>query len=78
MVCSMSDVGSCTDNVTYEGFFGLLKRERIYRKKYATRSEARADIFDYIERFYNPGKRLQLVMVEQERLPLTKLFVVRG
>jgi putative transposase len=37
-----------------ESFFQLLKRERIKRKTYATRSKAREDIFDYIEMFYNP------------------------
>lgn len=78
LICSMSDVGSCADNAACEGFFGMLKRERVYRRKYATRSEARADIFDYIERFHNPRKRRQLELKEQERLPLTKLSVERG
>lgn len=73
LICSMSDVGSCADNAACEGFFGILKRERIYRRKYATRSEARADIFDYIERFHNPRKKRQLEMMKHERLPLTKL-----
>ena len=41
-----------------ESFFGLLKRERVYRRPvYRTRQEARTDIFDYIERFYNPKRR---------------------
>jgi putative transposase len=43
LICSMDDVGSCGDNVAREGFFGLLKRERVNRYKYRTRSEARAD-----------------------------------
>ena len=50
---SMSRVGSCYDNAVAESFFGLLKRERVNRRRYATRFEARRDIFDYIERFYN-------------------------
>jgi len=50
---SMSGVGSCYDNAVAESFFGLLKRERVNRRRYLTRAEARADIFDYIERFYN-------------------------
>lgn len=38
-------------------FFQLLKRERIRRRVYAAREQARADIFDYIEMFYNPMRR---------------------
>jgi putative transposase len=53
IVSSMSGVGNCYDNAVAESFFGLLKRERVYRRQYRTRAEARADIFDYIERFYN-------------------------
>lgn len=49
----MSGVGNCYDNAAAESFFGLLKRERIHRRRYGTRAEARADVFDYIERFYN-------------------------
>ena len=55
--CSMSGRGNCYDNAPAESFFALLKRERVRRKNYQTRDEARADIFDYIERFYN-RKRL--------------------
>ena len=40
-----------------ESFFNLLKRERIRRKVYRTRAEARADVFDYIEMFYNPTRK---------------------
>ncbi len=40
-----------------ESFFSTLKIERVYRSRYRTRDEARADIFDYIERFYNPRRR---------------------
>src|SRR5690625_400258 len=54
---SMSRRGNCYDNAVAESFFQLLKRERIKRKVYTTRSEARADIFDYIEMFYNPRRR---------------------
>jgi len=60
ITCSMSAVGSCYDNAAAESFFGLLKRERVNRRRYATRAEARADVFDYIERFYNPRKRRTL------------------
>ncbi len=51
--CSMSARGSCYDNAPVESFFSLLKRERVRRRTYTTREEAKADIFDYIERFYN-------------------------
>lgn len=57
IVSSMSAVGSCYDNAAAESFFGLLKRERVNRRKYTTRAEARTDIFDYIERFYNQRKQ---------------------
>ena len=40
-----------------ESFFQLLKRERINRKIYTTRQDARSDVFDYIEMFYNPKRR---------------------
>ena len=40
-----------------ESFFNLLKRERIRRRKYKTREEARQDVFDYIEFFYNPQRK---------------------
>ena len=53
LVCSMSAVGSCADNAAAESFFGLLKRERIHRRHYRTRAEARADVFDYVERHHN-------------------------
>ena len=59
IVSSMSAVGSCYDNAAVESFFGVLKRERVNRKHYMTRSEARSDIFDYIERFYNQRKKRQ-------------------
>jgi len=51
--CSLSGAGSCYDNAAAESFFSLLKRERVNRVRYRTREEARSDVFDYIERFYN-------------------------
>ena len=54
---SMSRRGNCHDNAVVESFFNLLKRERIRRKIYKTREEARQDIFDYIEMFYNPKRK---------------------
>ncbi|KTA74497.1 IS3 family transposase, partial [Aeromonas salmonicida] len=55
--CSMSRRGNCHDNAVAESFFQLLKRERIKRRIYPTRDEARSDVFDYIEMFYNPIRR---------------------
>ena len=54
---SMSRRGNCHDNAVAESFFSLLKAERIKRKIYKTRTEARAEIFNYIEFFYNPSRR---------------------
>jgi putative transposase len=54
---SMSRRGNCHDNAVAESFFSLLKMERIKRRIYPTRQEARADIFDYIEGFYNRRRR---------------------
>ena len=44
----------CHDNAVAESFFQLLKRERIRRRTYPTRDDARRDVFEYIEMFYNP------------------------
>ncbi len=57
VVCSMSRSGNVWDNAAMESFFSSLKTERTARKMYRTRDEARADVFDYIERFYNPKRR---------------------
>jgi len=54
---SMSRRGNCHDNAVAESFFNLLKRERIRRRTYKTREDARQDIFDYIEMFYNPKRK---------------------
>jgi putative transposase len=65
---SMGTVGSCYDNAAAESFFGLLKRERVNRRHYVTRLEARTDIFDYIERFYNRRKTRKLEQTDQTAL----------
>ena len=57
ITCSMSRSGNCWDNAVMESFFSTLKTERTSRKNYQSRDEARADVFDYIERFYNPRRR---------------------
>lgn len=55
--CSMSRRGNCYDNAPVESFFSSLKRERVRRQTYKTRDEAKADVFDYIECFYNRKRR---------------------
>jgi putative transposase len=57
IVCSMSRSGNVWDNAVMESFFSSLKIERTARRTYRTRDQARADVFDYIERFYNPRRR---------------------
>lgn len=78
LISSMSAVGSCADNAAVEGFFGQLKRERVNRRQYQTRSEARADIFDYIERFHNPRRRRKLEQAKQGQSALTQPSAVAG
>jgi len=57
VTCSMSRSGNVWDNAAMESFFSSLKTERIRGRTYRTRDQARADVFDYIERFYNPVRR---------------------
>ncbi len=54
---SMSRRGNCWDNAVAESFFGSLKKERIRKQTYRSRSLAKADVFDYIELFYNRTRR---------------------
>jgi len=54
---SMSRRGNCYDNAAAESFFSSLKKERVRRTIYPTRQDARADLFDYIEVFYNRTRR---------------------
>jgi transposase InsO family protein len=57
IACSMSRKGDCWDNAVIESFFGSLKMERIHFRNYLNRKDARGDIVDYIEMFYN-SKRI--------------------
>jgi transposase InsO family protein len=57
LIPSMSRKGNCWDNACVESFFGTLKREIVYHRHYATRTDARQDIFEYIEVFYNRKRR---------------------
>jgi putative transposase len=78
VICSMSAVGSCADNAVAESFFGVLKRERVNRQHYQSRAEARADIFDYIERCHNPRQRRRLELQQQGERLLTQPSVISG
>ena len=57
MTSSMSRKGDCWDNSVAESFFGTLKVERVFDSIYQTREEAKRDIVDYIEMFYNSKRR---------------------
>ena len=74
MLCSMSRKGDCWDNAPMESFFHTLKTELIHHRDYQTRWEAKADIFEYIEVFYNRGRRHSilgyLTPAEFERIKL--------
>jgi putative transposase len=57
MRCSMSRKGDCYDNAPMESWFKSLKVERVHGRRYATRAQARSDVFAYIATFYNPSRR---------------------
>jgi len=78
LVCSMSAVGHCGDNAAAEGFFGMLKRERVNRRRYLTQAEARSDVFDYIERFHNPRMQRRLDKQDQKFIALTQQSAKTG
>jgi putative transposase len=78
ILSSMSAVGTCADNAAAESFFGLLKRERVNRKQYCTRAEARADVFDYIECFHNPRRARKIEQIRKEEVDLIQPSVKTG
>ena len=78
LVCSMSAVGHCGDNAAHDGFFGVLKQERVYRTHCRTRDGARADLFDYLERFQNPRMRRRVARRDREFQALIKPSVETG
>jgi putative transposase len=61
MESSMSRTGNCYDNAVVESFWGKLKTEMVYHRRFATKEEARAAVFEYIEMFYN-RKRLHAAL----------------
>jgi putative transposase len=84
IVCSMSRRGNCWDNAAMESFFSTLKTERLNKKHYRTRDDLRADVFDYIKRFYNPRRRhstigyISPVQFEKSKMRLTEVSVAMG
>ncbi len=57
ITCSMSRKGNCWDNACVESFFATLKKELVHDRRYSSREEAKQDIFEYIEVFYNRQRR---------------------
>ena len=57
MVGSMSRKGNCDDNAPVESFFGTFKTELVFQRQHETHTEARLDIFEYIEVFYTRFRR---------------------
>ena len=74
----MSEVGHCGDNAPAEGFFGMIKRERITRRRYLTIADARSDVFDYIERFHNRRIQRRLDALDRRFSALTQLSAKTG
>ena len=62
VTCNLSRAGNVWDNAAMENFFSSLKIERVAGKAYRIRDQARADVFGYIERFYNPRRRHSTIM----------------
>ena len=61
MKTSMSGKGNCYDNAVVESFFATLKKDRVQKRIYRTRAEARSDMFTYIEGFYNRRRRYSAI-----------------
>lgn len=78
LVGSMSAVCHRGDNAACEGFFGILKRERVHRMTYTTLDAARADVVEYIERFHNPRMRRRVARQDQKFSTLSQPSVISG
>jgi len=78
LVCSMSAVGHCADNAACQGLFGQLKRKRVNQRQYRTRDEARADLFDFLERFHNPRMRRRVARQDRRFSVVTQPSVDMG
>ena len=71
-ICSMSRKGNCYDNAPMESFWGKLKQEWLYGKRFKSRLEAKVAIFEYIEVFYN---RQRIHSSNRYRVPMEKFKV---
>jgi putative transposase len=69
MLCSMSRKGDCWDNAPMESFYATLKGELVEQRDYLTRDEARADVFQFLEGWYN-RRRLHLSCTRFARTPI--------
>lgn len=78
VISSMSRIGSCADNASAKSFFGQLKRERVNRRRYASRADTRSDIVDYIGRLYNARKRSDAEQRHHQQTTLSELSTQSG
>ena len=78
ILSSMSAVAHCADNAAAEGFFGMIKRERVHRRRYLTLAKARSDVFDYIERFHNPRMQRRIEIRDRAFTAFTQLSAKTG
>lgn len=76
MIQSMSRKGDCWDNAPSESFFKTLKVERVYHRKYQNKEEAKSDLFQYIEIFYN-RKRLHSYLNFTSPVDFRKMYYKR-
>ena len=63
--CGICRSGHVSDNAEMEIFFSTMKTERVSRKVYAVHEQAKADMLDYLERFYNPWPRYSTILICQ-------------
>lgn len=75
---SMRAVGRCAAKAAAESFLGRLKRARVNRRQYRTRAEARAALFEYLERWHNPRQRRSLDQQQEGKKLLSQLSVETG
>ena len=84
ITCSMSRRANCWDNAPMESFFASLKKELVHDEDYATRAEARASIFEYIEVFYNRSPAALVAglpvprRVRASRITVNPVLAIRG
>lgn len=76
MIASMSRTGDCWDNAPMESFWGSLKNELVHHRRFATREQARQEITEYIEVFYN-RQRKQARLGYLSPAAFTQKFVIK-